>query len=173
MKTPVLTYNARRAPMLDTNLDTQLQIVKACAPLQENVHDNIKKILQSLCYKLFSVGNVAYKDGKQYTVADLCLPVHGMFQQQMIAFIHNAIAAIDSGSPNLLLRDAVSYELLQMLYKDPCGIYAALLYHYGNITFQQDVMQLATQCLLHPSGRPTLEWESMYLKFTDRSAEYG
>ena len=173
MKTPILTYSAERtAQRLDASIERNLQTCIDCAKSGERAESAVRNMLYNLCYKTFSVSNTQYVDGRNYTVADICLDVVGILQNQLIQFIHNMIDAAQcyTTAPCYmqLLRDCMSYEILQMLYKNPVKIYAALLYAFATLIDDSVLAATATKYLSNSGRRPTLEWEDMYLKYTER-----
>lgn len=163
MLTPVLTYYKDRQDKYDTAIANNVATVKSCIPLGEDIKDSIDKLLRNLCYKLFSLSPAGgFENGGNYTIADLCENIKGIFRTNMVKYAHNMV----EGNIEPLLTDAFSYELLVMLNRNVVDIYACMLYYHGLLNNDSDLCAVAKQFLYNPTGRPTLDWEAMYLALT-------
>lgn len=168
MKTPILTYNKKRIDALESNILSQLTLIQDSAALCEPVKDNLSKLLYSLCYRLFTLSQVGYVDNQKYLVSDLCSPIVGIFRLEMINFVYDMIEAGSTGNVEKVLDNGMSYELLQMLFNQPTRLYAAILYQWAVATNSADVQDAAREVLQSGIRASTLEWEKLYLKFTER-----
>lgn len=163
MRTPVLTYYKDRQDKYDTAIANNVATVKSCIPLGEDIKDSIDKLLRNLCYKLFSLSSAGgFENGGNYTIADLCENIKGIFRTNMVKYAHDMV----EGNIEPLLSDAFSYELLVMLNRNVVDIYACLLYYHGLLNNDSDLCAVAKQFLYNPTDRPTLDWEAMYLALT-------
>lgn len=177
MKTPILRYNAERtADVLDASIDKHIKTAMVSSTTEVGIPTSVRDMIYNLCYKTFYVEDVKYVNNHSYTVADLCQNVKGLFQDELIRFVHNLIKAAqkytDSSSFMSLLEDCLSYELIQMLYRNPVAVYATLLYHFSMLEEDADLITLATKYLQHGGKCPTLEWEDMYNNYMERYKAY-
>lgn len=178
MKTPILTYSSERtAEVLDASIAKNIQTAMASSTIEVGISTSIRGLLYNLCYKTFYVMDVDYVHNHSYTVADLCQSVKGLFQNELIKFVHNLITAAqgytDARCFMTLLSDCLSYELLQLLYRNPVAVYATLLYHFAMLVEDNDLIVISTKYLHNNGNKPTLEWEDMYKNYMERYDTYG
>ena len=171
MKTPVLTLLPKHtSELLDSSINSALDTCEACSNVKTTCSMYLMQALYGLCYKVF------FYDGKfitnsKYTVADACIYIPGMFKQEMVRFLTDIAEyseVMTSVAIEKLLSNCLSYELVQMLYREPVRVYAALLYTYALDILDDELMELGRKYLAVKPTQPTLAWECMYLKFMER-----
>ena len=169
MKTPVFKFNKdNTAERMDKNIRQKLTFIEGYNGVASQ---SIQNLCFSLCHKLFYVGNISYEHGKQYLIMDMCDPIQGMFKNEMISFVNNLIKlGLNSKDASLyknILRDCLSYELIQILFRYPVQVYAALLKTYVLLEHRDDeeLLLIANSYISQGTKKPTLEWEEMYLLY--------
>lgn len=171
MKTPVLYLRTKHTKeLLDWHIKSNIATCSSCIHIHHKYEITLVSLLQNLCYKVFFV-NVKFTPEQRYSISDACQYIDGMFRDDMIQTLHEFVAySYDKDTKHLksILRDCLSYEILQMLYSDPVKVYACIL---GLWCFEVNDMELLELCdsyAENKSEQPTLDWERLYLFYMER-----
>lgn len=171
MKTPVLKLLPKHSgEVLDNTIYRALINISNTACVDEDIYPQLRNALYSLCYKIFFTGG-KFAVNSSYSISDACFYLPGMFKSNMINYLNNIIDFCNTetkSNTEKLLKDCLSLELLQMLYCEPVKLYAAMLYNYGYKYNDKELMDLGREFILLKSLQPTLDWERLYLKVTER-----
>lgn len=176
MKTPILTYKSSL-----TKETVQQSIKSRLDAVAENPFDlqtlkySIQRMCRTLCYAMFYVTGEEYEDQHSYTFYEIVDNVKGIYCPNLIQLGHNLVAIQEFGKSTAnslknVLKDCMSYETLQALYNDPVQVYATFLFCYVVAIRDEknECSEAAVKYMREQRKRPTLEWEDMYLKFTER-----